>query len=772
MFDKIFEDGIGGFLTTLKDSAENQTAIDLDLAKKAQEESQTVTTLAAEYNKSAQATLEELRVVQAKGEDARRKAESSNIFDRIELMGDQMLDPRNYTAEGRSRRTAEMSQQLAMEGQIVNVGMAASAARVAEAEASHKVASITNLSAVNILKSQVEAMGLAAQGLQASETLRQNSLMQIDLPTLAKASIGPPNADGRIEIGGMSFTPLELRERANELEKREKLSLMSPQASDPQFAMKMNLFHEMQLSTFSMAELDQLKSNNYQMPDGTVVTPGVFDAEYNRKNQMMATDMQRRLSETTIQDLLPARQQENQALLDRTASLYEPGTPMGTARKQLEAAMMTAAELSKTPDGQTIPAKLQQLEFLDKAQDRYLKEVDKEAMRKSNGNKAVAGIIQRQMLGQPVEFEEVANVYREQYTNRKVFANLLPSKITDQIRREADKNIAVIQQQQAQNQFDINATKLSDKEVREQAFNMAFDSVRAGQGAQTVDQIKKHVMTRQDNPAIKAGIPPAALESLQLKADQLAKDDIQKQFKLSDEQFRYLMAGDSKSANVSAEQAGIIAKQYNLLGISHMYSQLDKEKPGLGYDTQNWIRKITPQITENAIANLDPVMQSVAADSIRYETQSYVDDFNNADAAALDLTRQELTAMSTGVQRPENSWILMLNMNQNLSGYQKASLYYDVVMPTIQEARSLNMNDEQTSDAVFKALDSFKSEDKVLMSSIKMMQRSLPDIVDSFQSNWKTMMVMGQSSMVRAQAVGRDAESANQQLKQVVPWLR
>ncbi len=771
--------GIGNFLSTLTESITAQAATDTQLAETAARENKIVADSAMLYNREAQLAKQEFDAIQAKGADARRKANSNNIFDRVELMGDQILDPGGYTAEGRSKQISEISQGLAMQGQIHSIASEASRARIMEAQANREVQTVKNNLGVNLLKGQVEAQQLAAQGLLAAESVKQQTLLQFDINTLNEALMGPPGKTGRIALNGIEYTPTELRERSNALTNRSQISMLSPMANDPEFAQKKNVQHTMELATMNVAELESLRQNKYIMPDGSTVLPGTWDSAYVRQNTLIMDDMNKRLTKQNVENAVPGMLLENQSLIERTQKWATPGTPLDMAKKRLQISMEGVASLDKEAAGMPPEYKQAKLSQLMEEQSRYVNTMKTEATRRAAGDAELGNLYFKQMVGEPIETEEVAGVMRNRYINRKTMGDVLPPEVTDQVRRLADTNIAKIQMEQRQNQFGLDYEKKNDKMIREEAFNAAFDTVRAQKGHEVANQIDKDLAARKDNPAVMAGVPPVMIEQMQRNAEQAAQSKFLEMTKLTQEQFIYLKSGNAEGAKVSPEQASVMTKQYNLLESEFMYNQLDKHKMGLGYEVQQWTAQEASKLTDAYIERMDPIISSTVGESLRFEVQSRNDDRLRADQSAAERVQKEFTELSTGAKRPENSWMLMLNMNKNLEESQKQTLYYDVLAPVMKSARAAGMNDEQTNEAAFQALNEYESNDKVLMSSVKMLQRDLPNIITGFQQQWDAAMAVNKWNPIwspgngsRFFGGGMEGNAAATQLKQAIPWAR
>jgi len=772
MSDNLFDmSGIGNFLSTMTQAANQKAVAAKETAEVALTEKAAIADSATQYQQEAQKALGRLQTVNAKGEDARAKAESLNIIDRVTLIGDQILDPRNYTAEGRSRQISEMSQSLAAQGQIHNIEVNASAARIDEQLAKETLQTIGVDTKMNILRAQVDGLNLMNNAIAQTETLRQNALVTVDLATVQQALAAPENPElkGKIALQGMTYTPYELKQRETQLLNREKLAMLAPQALDPDFAQKMRVHHDMQLANYSRADLDQLRSNGYVMPDGTQVEPGIWDSHYNRQNTLEQDLLTRQMNEATLEQQVPMMLQESQTMVQNIDKFVTPGSPLSVAKNNFLVAangVATLAASDKTPQG-----KLVQVTALQKAQEGLIKAVDKEATFKAAGDKALADIYRSQMLGQPISPAQVEDVVRQRYMRGAGFSEILPNESSIRVRKNADTNYLKLKQAAAGN-LDPLAPNKSDKELKEEAINLAIEQERNEAGVIGINTIQRVVGQRKDNPAVKAGMVPGQLEEIQMRAHTIALETVGHAEGLSQDQILALKSGRPNDAGITDEKAAMIAQAVNIESVMTEYDLYEQQRPGLGYEMQQWYASTLPELAKTYTNNLDSMQRVLTGDSVLIEAQKLAQMYTMADESATNRGRRLATEQATGARRPENMWPVLLHMQKNLADSQKATIYRDVIMPAIQQARARGANDEATTGAVFDALNAFKSDDPTLMSAIKTTQRGLPDELDRFETMWSTLMIQGQPHPIRGQKVANNPKLAAEQLEVKLPWLK
>lgn len=771
MFDKMFNFGdISNFVQTLTSAATQTNEADKELAEQTAKEKAEAVRIADQYNQTAQKSLDRLQTVNAKGDEARRLAESDNIFDRITLIGEQMINPRDYTADGRSRQISEMSQSLAAEGQMHNVALQASEARVAEAAAIRDIKVINATSKTSILKAQVNGLALANDALVATESLRQNMLTQQDLPTIQKALASAPDqkGDSKVSIGGMQYSQTELRERAKNLEVRAQLSMLSPQATDPDYAQKVAVHQDLQLANYSIPELEALRANKYVMPDGSQVQPQLFDVHFQRQTQQQQQVLQTQMNKFALEQQVPTMLKESDALAMNLQTFAQAGSPLAVARNNFIAVKNQVEQLAAsdtTPNG-----KMLAVDQLQKAQTQLVGAVEAEAKRRAGGDQQLAGIYRNQMLGQEVNSAQVQDVVRARYIKGGTFSDFLPPEMATRLKKSADANFELLQKQGASN-LDPMAPNRSRKDMQEEAVQMALEKEEAESGTRAINIIQQHAVTRMDNPAVKANVfTPIELQSVSTRATQMAQNDAMKREKLTPQQMAALIAGEPEREGISKERARLINQQINDEAVFNEYDLFEQKKPGLGYEMQQWYSKVLPEMAQTYTSRSDPMEAAIAGSGALLQANKAIERYARADESATARSSKQLAELATGAKRPENMWPVLLQMQTQLADSQKQMLYYDVIAPAIQAARSNGANDKVASDAAFKALMDYKSDDSATMSALKTLQRNMPDELDKFYWVWGGVMNKDQG-MLKGMYSGSYPETAARQINRAFPWM-
>jgi hypothetical protein len=288
----------------------------------------------------------------------------------------------------------------------------------------------------------------------------------------------------------------------------------------------------------------------------------------------------------------------------------------------------------------------------------------------------------------------------------------------------------------------------------------------------TVNQMSLAMTQRTDHPAAKSGMIPEKIVQIGNQAVQVAFSRVKEQYKLNDSQIEALKRGDAVGARLEPNKAAEIANRINLEQTFAEYDLFEQQRPGLGYEVQQWMSNELPTMARNYANSLPPMQRAVVGDQLANEAQQIMTRYLQADESANQRASSVIQQMQTGAKRPENSWLLMLNMTERLSDSQRQAIYYDVLEPVMKAARSQGLNDEQTSAAAMQALGQYRSDDPTMNSAVKSLQREMPSVIDKFQQMWAATIMMGESSKVYGQRMVKDPKLSNDKLRQVIPWVK
>lgn len=772
--------GIASFLDAFTTQAKAQAAADEKLKEETVRQHENLSASAAEYNLAAQQTLESYRDIEAKRQEAQQLASSSSIFDRITLMGEQILNPRDYTREGREKRVGELTQGLALAGQVHNAQVVLTNSKIAEAEALHGLETLGANQATLAIKAQVEGLQKAQAGLMAMEEIKRIGLNQLDATTIQKALIGPVPPSGKITVGGIDFTPTELREQAKTLETRERLSFLSPIATDPEYAQKLNVQHEMILATMDTTKLTELRNNGFIMPEtGQQVSPATWQMAWDRALKNEQTDMELKLNQFALENQVPKIIEESQQFLNNTKQYASPGTPLNAARLQFETELggiALIAQQDQTPQG-----KIRQMQTLQLAREKYIQALQKEAKIRSAGDEALGNIYLKQMTGQFVSSDEIADVLRTRYVKHNGFGTVLPTEDLTKLRGQADK---FLQEKRLAASQNIMGDKVPEAELREQAFNEAFNSLRESKGAEKVNQALRELDIREDHPGRKVGLPPSKFSQVRLQADANTKAETMRQYGLTQEQMHYLLNEDNVSAGLPAAKASEIMQGYNQRLAAEEYNLYEVIRPGLGNEVMSWYQQTLPAMADKMQETLDPMIRDYVGDSVRQQLLVQSTLYGQANQAAIQRTQEMVKQAAFRVKEPANYWMMLLNSSTQLEDPEKQAVFYGVIQPTVAQAKQLNYSPEQTQDAIMSAIDQYQGTDSITNKAIKQLQRELPTLMKNNESIIDTLMALtsyeyasqmnSPFSMTQAMS-GVSPESTPAQsevLRQYVPWLK
>lgn len=772
MFEKLFNfENVGNFMETMANAANQQVAAAKQQAETTLAAQQEITDSAAGYNAEAKKTLERLQGIEQSGNKARALAESDNIFDRITLIGEQIINPREYTREGRMNQMQEMSADLAMRGQIHNIQVVESQSKIAEAESQRIIDTADTDGKMATLRATVDGMQLMAQGMYATESIRKQQLLQMDIPALQQSLAGPIPSDGKIVLGGMKYTPLELKERANDLQVRQELSLLSPDISNPEYARIKSIQQNRILAdTYKTPqELLALKDNDYTLPDGSKVSPQLWDEHYQRANALEMDTIQRLTNQATLENQVPMQLDEGLKLATAVQKYATPGTPLAIARNTYMDHLKTVGDIAKTDAGKGTAGRIAALKTLDAAQQSFFKEIQRAAKTKAAGDERLTQVYTDQMMGQPIQPGAIMDITRERYLKGKGFGDYLDSTDSNEIRRTADQRYQELKKAAAQD-LGLGVTQ-SDKELKEQAINEAMEAWTSRQGTQGINEVKRQSFFRTDNPAIKAGIPGTMLAEFDARASELAWMQVAKDNELTPQQILAIKNGTPESEGISKEKAMLIARAVNTESVMQEYALLEKQKPGLGYEVQQWMSTALPDMARAYTGSQNSMKQAVIGDAVLDKAQTMVSRYTSADEMVIGRARAATQEVYNNSKHPEMMWPILLHNSELLSDSQRATVYREIIQPVIKRAQSIGSNNDNTSGMVMTALSQYKSDDKATMGALKAFMNSLPKEIDKYGYIFEAAAAnpfWPQRDKIEARAMN---VGPNSQLTKLMPWL-
>jgi hypothetical protein len=660
MFDKLFDmSNMDNLFSTLTVAANQKAEAAKKTAEVAVEQKGVIADSAAQYGQEARNALLRVEKVEGAGAEARRMAESNNILDRISLIGDQIINPRDFTLEGRQKQIGEISQTLAMRGQIHNIEVNEAQANIDKAVALEVQATAGVDARMSAMRAQIDGLALMNNALVQTESLRTNALVQMDLPTLQKSQAGPAGPNGKIAINGMLYAPAELQEREKQLRTRDALAALAPSALGPEYAQQLGIQQDLVMQHMQLPELEEIRLNNYTMPDGTkLVNTQIWDAHYDRLNKLQEDNFRKMQGQMVMDTQIPMMIEQSAAMSKNVAMAAAPGTPLASANAEFLAVTNSAAAVSAIP-GATPEVKIKQVQLISSAQEKLNKAVENEAMRKAGGDRELASIYRSQILGEPINPAQVEDVARSRYIANKGFADIFPSEVSTRLRKTADSIFEQKQLDAAKN-MNVMGPEKTQKELKDEAVTEAFEVERRESGFIGINRIQEAASKRTDSPAYKAGLIPAALSETMDRATLEARKQVKDELGLNDDQLRGIVNGTPQTAGVSPETYGTAIQLINQRALMNEYDMLEQYKRGLGYEMQQWYGRVLPEMARNYTESLPDMQKVMVGDQVLVQAQKFNYQYTEADNTAtqrgLDLIKQT----ATEAQTPENMWPVLL----------------------------------------------------------------------------------------------------------------
>lgn len=703
------------------------------------------------------AAAQQLIVNQANAEMAgiladRKEADAmgQTLLGQIMLHGSSILEPMKYTPEGLASREQTAQMRVQMGSQAHQAQIAVSNAAITEAEARSNRTIFNAESASNALTARVQGLSMMAQGIGASENLRTAKLSQMQASEIDQLLLDPNLAKtGMVESNGFKYNATELRERKNDLLKREMLSKLSPAESDPEYITKMRTHQELNLMYMSHADLIGLRDNGYVMPDGSMADPARVDSFLADTAAREQTRVQEAIATGLIPHQLPQYSAELNGRLNsyRRNPAFVPGTRLGDALNTMQldvnAVLNPATQSAAAAGGPQTQGLL--LKGLMDSESVFMAKVDDEVKSRAGGDTALAPILKAQILGQPVEPGQVLDYVSQQYTKSKPFNRVFEPKQAAALQGIIDKHLADIQQRESMN---FGAGTMSKSEMRAQAAQEGFAEFSQQNSIEALRATDTLAFQRQDNPLVAAGISRGEYDSLSAQAAALARDNVAATFNLNPEQIAAVVSHTSGAAGVPPETAAQVGAALDQQSTMLEFDLLESKSPGLGQKYAAWITTNIGDLTDKANQALNrhmaPLYHNDAADGAMQVASNWA----MAEQASTGRAEQVLKESYMKARDPER----MLRISMSISGLEprEQQLAFDnVVMPILNNAAKNKLSPDQTVEQVMNALENPQGQSAEVQKAAQRMLRVLPAAL----GNYETMLqAMTDPKQVRAMA--------------------
>jgi len=727
---------IGDMMATMGQHQAKAAASAKAVAEAAERERNAIAQSATLYQQQAQQVQAQLGNIEKARIESEQLA-NGGLLDRIELIGAQMLNPRDYTREGRQNRVAEASQTLSVLGQTHNANLAASEARIAQVQAQQSVDLLGSETALNALKVKVDTMSLMRQGAQESETLRLMQLDKLDLTTLHSSMALPPaTPNGEIEIGGFKYNNLELQERAKSLKTRQDLAMWSPQVTDPAYAASVQAKHNLMFNTMSSAELQAVKANGGIMPDGLPVDPAQLEAASQLKMKQEQDTMQLTLSQAMAPLQAPQMLADAQNQIEVLTMTAAPNTVLGRALADYRIQVGLASKM--IGNAGTVGGELVLMDSLTKANERLDAAVSQEAKARASGDADLEPILRNQMLGIPVDAGAVQDYVAKRFVKKQGFARALPNGQAVELQGIIDGHYSKLRMASI---GDIMGDSIPDSELREQAARIGLEeySVQmANRNANDATRIMMEAPQFQANPIKAAGITAAGLSDIGQRATTIARNNIAQQQGVDPNVWEAIRLQKPESVGLSPARADELAQMVNMEAIMVEYDLLDATRPGLGSAYATWIAE-NAQALGTVANSRHGTTSNLFAAATQEQLGALAGYWSIADESSTRRGQAVIQESLTRAKDPSRMFRSVLETVTELTPEQKEAVYSQIMLPVINNAKQAKLSPEDTFANLNAALDAGSPTDPALTIAAQRTLRALPSAIASYESILRAM---------------------------------
>ena len=671
-----------------------------------------------------------------------------DFVDQLTLLGAQLLDPTNYTAAGRNAQMGIVQDTMQAGSMVTGAYAALSEARVAKANADSEAKQYAALAAGQRLKTRVEAIGLLTEGIGASENLRLASLGKLSTTEITSAlGTNPMTADNMVSVGQFKYSRTELLERKKSLETREHLAKLSPLATDPDYAAKIDAHHRLQLQYMTYEELQQLKEVGGEL-NGTIVDRGTLDTYLANAR----ADVQNRIVEGiavgTATQQFPKMLAESAKLVDSIDKMAKPtpGSPLHSATTNFRATLGTIDSVAAANDKSGF-AQRTALEELGKAQVALDSAIEEEAKQRALGDPILTNIIKDQLYGRPVDPASVSDFVVQRFVEGKPYAQAIPPADVGALNAEISKQYSMLERQN-QGSFDSADER---KEARKAAAAAGLEVYRARKGqAVHSDTVNSMQFRRPDNPLVILGMSAASYKDVAGAASRQAQVALLQQHEIQADSaetaaiFNAIGSGDTavlSEFGIDAAVAEQIRANYVQTAVMYEYDMMENIKPGLGMDYARWLMSegepLAKQTAEVNIAGNDVtpnLFGSMFAEQAVGNMKDYTYVWSQAANTAGQRTSFAIQTTFKHARNPSRMFPAVLNQIDSLTPDQRKAVMTGIITPAINEAKAKQLSDDETAKFVAQALEQGVEGDPALSKAAAIAFRHMPAAAGRYES--------------------------------------
>lgn len=692
-----------------------------------------------------------------------RKLSDGSILDKIALAGLQSLEPAKYTAAGRTKRLAEDSQYVSALGQIYNIDkmgleteLLASAANVDK----YKLLETISTERLTALKTAADT---AKGNFEAAETMKSLAIQGLD-PTQIDAAIQQADlSGGKVNIGGVDIDRLTLENRKfnlteqehqrtlrgvlrqTELFAAEELLKDQPAKAKANEAQRENVDTEIllrkeelraqvrkaiqdsqrtELAHKSLEELTSIRGNRYVSKDGEEFNPADVDEMYTRAMTAKSDAITQKVDEFKFGNYDATQLIQEDRRIETLLPRFKTNSPLYHAAQTYRRTLALSSNFVGSDKG-PLERRIG-MTVLGEAKTAFEEAIDKQ-VNMDTKDASLKEVYREFYRGNPIPEPELRAVIGERLLANKPIVDVLPPEMVVKVMKEysvrsQEKKLAGV----ANLGFD-------EKIAKQEAANEALDAAINDNIATKSIGLLENQIRFPGHPVATAGVSPAEFGDLMRSADSIAFSLWQKDTGFDEKQSRAILNNQTPEgmSDTEAQQARQMLRD---LENQQLLLNLESKQTGLGTQFVRWWQTEgtkyiqTQTMTDRPGTTVaDGIVNSLTQSALVNRMGQYGLELYQADGQQKQLQARQFSDLITFGGDAEQSQIVLLDTNQELSSPDKKRIWTQVIAPALAEAKQLNLGFEDANAFVEQKILTAEGADPAAVAAIKTLRRTRSD---------------------------------------------
>lgn len=745
--------------------------------------------LATNHANVARKVEDDIHGRRAHAENERRLQDSGDLGDRLRLGALRILDPANYTAEGRATRNAQDASYLELLGKTKNIQLEQLDAELSASQSGLEQAKLKEMISLERAKELTQFDTYRTEELQASRQLQQETLAGQDDKQIRLALQNAAGSD-TVDINGVAIRSQFVRET---LTAREDAILASEVARTTTDNSMRRLAHEKMLTSKSKEHLLELRRNGYKDSDGTQYDADQVDGMFTRKEQVEADWISNQITEHNNK-FLPANLNQRSAVeAKRLQDALPANSPMQAHANQWLMDVGAAQEHIEKGDSQVA------LQIMQQGQKTYLDQAAKQAKLDSNGDKDVEALLFQYYTSGQADSAGVIEVGAARLVKGQSIANLVPPERASQavgIYQTRRKQLfAEWSSAQGAQGIGTRPDSAERKRIEQQAAQDSMNQLiqvetESLHQMNTLGQVNAVQQLDQNGSVILATHPlngkytAEAYGGLQARSQNLAVQQVANSLGVDPSILRTalstgeLIISDSTTKTKAESKGGgntqtavdmnAVREQINYLTHANIATQLGEEtaRDVIRWQEQYGSRYVTTML-ETAASDKKGFAESNVLTLAKQNAQDrwlqYSAGFSQAADGLMAETANQIRDFYLG-SNPIEYQAVLLGVNQHLT-QEERSVAWGLITPIVEAVTASGLKGEEARSAIERGVGALETETPLEKKVVKAMMRSRLEDMERLQD-----LMGGMFFMKQGLTQSGNLRTSDGQVRQIPMW--